>query len=148
MKHSSDILSHLFLQPHFETLPRYRCFRKFLSLLKPTWRDAVAFAYMKEHTFYFVLRHPGFKMEFNYNRDLLKSLLTAFARENPSCRFMGETERIVAFAGKYYTQPRDEASTVPYYRESAEGDFDIRTQDEALKKKFSEIMEHIRCNRS
>ncbi len=148
MKHSSDILSHLFLQPHFKSLPRYRCFRTFLSLLKPTWRDAVAFVYMKERTFYFVLRHPGFKMEFNYNRDLLKSLLTAFAQETPECRFMGETERVVAFAGKLYTQPHEEENTVPYYRESAEGDFEIRTEDAELKKRFSSISEHIRCNQS
>ena len=75
MKKVSMILSHLSNQPQFRYLKQESCYKKYISLLGAKWQKAVAFIYIKNDTLFIAVTHPGFKMELNYNKDLLISLL-------------------------------------------------------------------------
>ncbi len=105
MKKASMILSHLSSQPQFKSLKRQECYQKYINLLSPKWQKAVAFVYIKDKTLFIAVTHPGFKMELNYNRDLLKSLLTQLNRHDEACKMM-LAEKVVVFHSKYHAMPR------------------------------------------
>jgi len=94
------------------------------------------------------LSHPGYKMELNYNQDVLKSLLRAWVRERPECRFM-EAEKVVVFLSRYHQPPEGEEDrpTIPRYHEQASGEFSLPEGDEALAESFDRIRKWIRRNR-
>jgi len=146
MKNASMILSHLSSQPQFKSLKRQECYQKYIHLLSPKWQKAVAFVYIKDKTLFIAVTHPGFKMELNYNRDLLKTLLTQLNTHVDACRSM-QAEKVVVFHSKYHAMSQEKASyeSVPHYHERAQGNFDTPT-DEALKEKFERIKEMISCN--
>jgi hypothetical protein len=148
MKKAHTILSHLSSLPQFKVLKRQECYQKYINLLSPKWQKAVAFVYIKDETLFIAITHPCFKMEFNYNRDLLKSLLTQLNTYDSNCKMMSAS-KVEIFHSKYYpiqTQ-KEKLSTVPHYDELASSSFTIHTQDKELKAKFEQIKEHIRCNR-
>jgi hypothetical protein len=142
MKRMSEILAHLF-HPSAETkIERHRCYRKFLDSLPSKWENAVAFIYIRESTLFVAMRHPGYKMELHYNRDLLKSLLTNFARTHPNCR-IPSIENVVVFNSKFQVPYRHTEATVPRYAERAKGDFAIPVKDAELFQRFQSIRGRI-----
>ena len=107
----------------------------------------IAFIYIKKQTLYIAIRHPGFKMELHYNRDLIKTLLTTYAEQHPECAFE-PVANVSIFASKYYlTEPKEDRSSIPRYAERAAGDFGIQTDDASLRERFERIKEHIRCSK-
>lgn len=146
MKKASMILSHLSSQPQFKSLKRQACYEKYISLLSHKWQKAVAFVYIKDETLFVAVTHPGFKMELNYNKDLLKSLLTQLAAHDKSCEMM-QAQKVVVFHSRYYAMPEEKHAhdTVPHYHERAKGDFET-PEDNALKEKFERIKALITCN--
>jgi len=140
------ILSHLSSQPQFKSLKRQACYEKYIRLLSNKWQKAVAFVYIKDETLFIAVTHPGFKMELNYNKDLLKSLLTQLSTHDKSCEMM-QAQKVVIFHSKYYAMPEKKTSyvTVPHYHERAKGDFDT-PEDRELKEKFEHIKAHITCS--
>lgn len=139
------ILSHLSSQPQFRSLKRQKCYQKYISLLTPKWQKAVAFVYIKEKTLFIAVTHPGFKMELNYNRDLLKTLLTQLNSHDDECSMM-QAEKVVVFHSKYHAMPQEKTAyeSVPHYEEQAQGDFDTPL-DEELKEKFERIKKIVSC---
>ena len=73
MKTSRTVLDKLTSSVQFKPLGAHKCYAKFLSLLPQHLQKAIAFVYIKNETLFIALKHPGFKMELNYNKDLLKS---------------------------------------------------------------------------
>jgi len=148
MKKAHTILSHLSSLPQFKVLKRQECYQKYIKLLSPKWQKAVAFVYIKDETLFIAVTHPGFKMELNYNRDLLKSLLTQLNTYDSACEMMSAS-KVVVFHSKYHPMEKkvDAVSTVPYYAELASSDFEIQSQDAELKAKFEQIKERILCNK-
>jgi len=148
MKKAHTILSHLSSLPQFKVLKQQECYQKYIKLLSPKWQKAIAFVYIKEDTLFIVITHPGFKMELNYNRDLLKSLLTQLNTYDSACEMM-TASKVAIFHSKYHPmqQKSEVVSTVPYYAELASSDFEILSQDEELKAKFEHIKERILCNK-
>lgn len=146
MKKASMILSHLSSQPQFKSLKRQECYEKFISLLSNKWQKAVAFVYMNDTTLFIAVKHPGFKMELNYNKDLLKSLLTQLAVHDKSCEMM-QAQNIVIFHSRYHTLEEEKTSyvSVPHYDERASGNFET-PEDKELKEKFERIKALITCN--
>jgi len=146
MKKVSTILSHLSSLPQFKSLKRQGCYEKYIALLSSKWQKAIAFIYIKDATLFIAVTHPGFKMELNYNRDLLKSLLTQLCTLDEGCKEM-QADKVVIFHSKYYAMPEEKtrSSTVPYYLERARGDFEL-PQDAELKAKFEHIKTLITCN--
>ena len=147
MKKAHIILSHLTNQPQFRFLKQQACYQKYIKLLGAKYQKAIAFVYIKNETLFVAVTHPGFKMELNYNRDLLKSVLTQLSTLDNECEMM-KADKVVIFHSKYHpiAKVTDDITTVPYYHERASSDFEIETEDEALKKKFEDIKKVIECN--
>jgi hypothetical protein len=146
MKNVRSVLSHLSLQPQFKSLRRHTCYRKFIQLLPQKFQRAIAFAYSDKETLFLALSHPGYKMELNYNRDLLKSVLTMLREHDESCREI-KADKIVIFNSRYAAPTQNnETKTDPKYHELSRADFLIRTEDKALKEKFEAIKKTILSN--
>ncbi len=145
MKKASIILSHLTNQPQFKVLKQESCYKKYISLLGTKWQKAIAFIYIKNDTLFVAVTHPGFKMELNYNRDLLKSVLTQLSSLDSACEMM-KADKVVVFHSKYRSIVKEvpEESTVPYYNELASSEFVIENQDEEIKEKFEQIKAQIK----
>jgi len=148
MKKASSILSHLSNQPQFKFLKQQVCYKKYISLLTPKYQKAIAFIYIKNNTLFIAVTHPGFKMELNYNRDLLKSVLTQLSNHDVACEML-QAKDVVIFHSKYHPVEKEhmEESTVPYYNELASSDFDIESEDTEIIAKFEQIKEQIKCNK-
>ena len=148
MKKVSAILSHLTNQPQFRSLKQHACYKKYISLLGTKWQKAIAFVYIQNDTLFVAVTHPGFKMELNYNKDILKGVLTQLSSYDKSCEMM-QADKIVIFHSKYRSAITGEPdrSTVPYYNELASADFSIESQDEELKAKFETIKAQIKARR-
>ena len=146
MKKASIILSHLVNQPQFKYLKQQNCYKRYISLLGVKWQKAIAFVYIKNDTLFVAVTHPGFKMELNYNRDLLKSVLTQLRTHGHGCETM-KADKVIVFHSKYHPVIEEVVEdTVPYYNESASSDFNIESNDDALKEKFEQIKAQIKCN--
>ena len=147
MKKVSLILSHLSSLPQFRFLKRQVCYKKYISLLGAKYQKAIAFIYIKDDTLFVAVKHPGFKMELNYNRDLLKSILTQFVSNNKECEILSAS-KVIIFHSKYHPMEKEVAtiSTIPYYNELASTEFEIQSEDEDIIQKFTDIKEAISCN--
>ena len=148
MKKASTILSHLSSKPQFKFLKPQLCYKKYIALLTPKYQKAIAFIYIKEDTLFIAVTHPGFKMELNYNKDLLKSILTQLQSYDSECKMM-QASKIVVFHSKYHPMKKEEVSlsTVPYYHELASSDFKIQSDDEDIVARFEQIKAQIKCNK-
>ena len=146
MKESSSILASVLGASQFQPLRQHRCYRQFLELLPPRFRNAIAFVTVKNRRLMVGLSHPGYKMELNYNQELLKGLLSTLIRHRPECAFM-EADRLVFFHSRYHPLTNEDPDTVPHYRELARGEFQTLPEDEALRERFEKIRHWIRKNR-
>ena len=149
MKKASLILSHLRNQPQFKVLKQHECYQKYISLLGKKWQKAIAFVYVKNETLFVAVTHPGFKMELNYNRDLLKSVLTQLASHEKACSGL-KARKVAIFHSKYRSAVRTDTTidTIPYYHELSSAAFSIETKDEEIRKEFESIREKIKENLS
>jgi hypothetical protein len=148
MKNVHTILSHLSQQPQFRYLKQHECYRKYIKLLGEKYQRAIAFIYVKNDTLYVAVTHPGFKMELNYNKEVLKEVLTQFISIEKNCDML-QADKVVIFHSKYHKPPTEAAvaSTVPHYQEMAEGDFEVQTTDTKLQEKFEQTKKLIEKNR-
>jgi len=148
MKNAHTILSHLSKKPQFKFLKQQECYKKYIGLLGVKYQKAIAFIYIKDDTLFIAVTHPGFKMELNYNKDLLKSVLTQLTKYEESCSLM-QANKVVVFHSKYHPveKEKEHISTVPYYHELASAGFDIQCKDEQLIDKFEQIKKTITCNK-
>ncbi len=149
MKKASSILSHLSSQPQFKFLKQQVCYKKYIGLLTPKYQKSIAFIYIKDDTLFVAVTHPGFKMELNYNKDLLKSLLTQLSNHDENCEMM-TASKVIIFHSKYHPVKKEQEtiSTVPYYNELATIDFNIQSDDAELITKFEQIKKQILANSS
>lgn len=148
MKSAQKILSHLSQQPHFKYLKRHECYQKYIRLLGEKYQKAIAFIYVKNETLYVAVTHPGFKMELNYNKEVLKNVLSQFTSIEKNCSML-QADKVVIFHSKYHKPPtkREKLSTVPHYFELAEGEFEICTDDAKLEEKYKKIKNSIENNK-
>ena len=75
MKKMNEILSHLKNNPEFRKINTQETILKFIELLPLKLKKGIKFAYVKRQILYFVLTHPVYKMEFEYNKSLINALL-------------------------------------------------------------------------
>lgn len=145
MKTAQSIISHISNQPYFRVLKTNRCYQRYISLLSKAQQQGVAFVYIKENTLFIAVKHPAFKMELDYNKDLLISLLKTLYKYDENCPMM-KASKVIIFESKFYRiKEEEQESTIPYYKERANGVFQI-PKDHELKDKFKKIKEHILCN--
>ena len=99
-------------------------------------KKGVKFAYVKNQTLFFVLTHPVYKMEFEYNKADIKSLLKTFKIAN--------VEDIGFFITNVIEKKEKEIEPTPLYKERSYGIFDNKAKDEYIFKKFEKIREIIK----
>ena len=146
MKNIRSILSHLVNQPEFKVLKKHSCYQKFIDLLPQQYKRGIAFIYIRKNTLFVALSNPGYKMELNYNKDLLRSLLNMMGKHDEECSML-TVESVIIFNSKYYTEkPEEIIDTDPKYRELSSGNFKIDSTDKNLIEEFEKIKSIIISN--
>ncbi len=148
MKKANHIISHLKTKPYLKNLQQVDCHNQLLSLLPKSLRDNTRFIYQKNDTLFFVLNHPGIKMEFNYKSNLIKSILKKLIMVNPKCIFM-KSSKIRAFVTNKtdVKEITNSKNSKLCYKERATGEFDSNIKDEQLHNIIKEIKKQIKQNR-
>ena len=144
MKKANTILSHIHALPQFKMLKSHYCYRKLISTFPPKFKKAIAFVYVKNDTLFIALSHPGFKVELNYNKDLFRDLLSMVAMADEKCRTI-TASKVVLFNSKHLSIIKKEEiiSTIPYYKERSQGNFEIKSKDTEMIEAFNKIKESI-----
>jgi hypothetical protein len=148
MKKANIILSHIHALPQFKVLKSHYCYQKFISILSPKFQKAIAFVYVRDETLFVALSHPGFKMELNYKKDLLRDLLSMVAKTDEKCKTL-HASKVILFNSKHLSIIKNEEliSTVPYYKERSQGNFNIESEDKELLEAFNKIKKSIEKQR-
>ena len=136
MKKINEILSHLKNNPEFSRIDTSFLIQKFIEVLPLKLKKGVKFAYIKNQTLYFVLTHPVYKMEFEYNKADIKSLLKKFKIAN--------VEDIGFFITNVIEKKEEEKEPFLLYTERSYGIFENRAKNEYIFKKFEKIREIIK----
>jgi len=149
MKKSSNIINHLKNQPLYAKVKTVQCFEKIKSLLPPRLQNAILFIYIKNGILFFVLNHPGYKMEFNYNVNLIKGVLKELKKREVVCKDL-DFKDVKAFVSNKMedTSSLSNKEEKLTYQERATGKFEIKTDNENLKKIFQNIQKTIKNNHS
>jgi hypothetical protein len=146
MKKIDTVLTHLVAQPIYARLRERECFQRIRQALPEPMRRGILFMYVKNRTLFFAVKHPAFKMEFDYKLSFIKNLLTTLPPLRTACADH-RIEHVKAFVSKFSPKPKPTADTEPRYRERATGSFDVATKNEPLKESFERIKETIAHNR-
>lgn len=147
MKKVETVLEHLISQPIYFRLRQQNCFKLIKSALPANLQRGVLFIFVKEKTLFFALKHPAFKMEFDYKLSLIKNLLTTLPPLKEACR-EHEIDRVKAFVSKFAPAREPNEDCVPRYRERSNGEFAVKCENERLKEEFEALKETIRCSRA
>ena len=138
MKKINEILSHLKNNPEFSKINTSFLIKKFIEVLPLKLKKGVKFAYVKNQTLFFVLTHPVYKMEFEYNKADIKSLLKNFK--------IDDVEDIGFFVTNVIEKKQTSEESNPLYIERSYGIFENKVKDEKLFKKFEKIREIIKTS--
>ena len=144
MKDSRSIISHLVKQPSFQKCEQMRCFQRLLSLLPSSFTQWVKFLYIKNDTLFFVFNHPCAKMEFNYKRNLIKSLLSQMVIHAPECLLLHVSD-IQCFVS-HQSNKKEELfyqNGDVFYVEQALGSFENHCENKELNALFEAIRHEI-----
>jgi hypothetical protein len=136
MKKINEILSHLKNNPEFSKINTSFLIKKFIEVLPLKLKKGVKFAYVKNQTLYFVLTHPVYKMEFEYNKADIKSLLKNYKIAN--------VEDIGFFITNVIERKEEPLKATPLYTERSYGIFENKAKSEQIFKKFEKIREIIK----
>ena len=136
MKKINEILSHLKNNPEFRKINTSLLIMKFIDILPLKLKKGVKFGYIKNQTLYFVLTHPVYKMEFEYNKADIKSLLKTFKIAN--------VEDIGFFVTNIIEKKENNKEVIVFYKERSYGIFENKAKDEYIFKKFEKIRELIK----
>jgi len=148
MKDAKNIISHLVKHPSMKKYEQMRCYDKLLSLLPKNFTHMVRFLYTKDETLFFVFNHPSAKMEFNYKRSLIKSLLSQILLHFPECQCL-HVKDIQCFVTN---KPQTEEILEPrnsdiFYEERADGAFENGCDDAKLRALFEDIRKAIQSQK-
>ena len=138
MKKINEILSHLKNNPEFSKINTSFLIKKFIEVLPLKLKKGVKFAYVKNQTLFFVLTHPVYKMEFEYNKADIKSLLKNFKIAN--------VEDIGFFVTNVIEKKVIQKTHEPIYKERSYGIFENKVKDERLFRKIERIREIIKTS--
>jgi len=145
MKTSKEIINHIVSKPSMKKLSEHNCYLKLKSLLPKHLRDSILFMYRKNRTLFFVLNHPGIKMEFNYKVTLINSLLNKIKEVDKKCSDL-EIENIKSFVSNriHQNDSPSKKQTLPLYKERAKGEFKNLAKNEDIRKILEEIRKTIK----
>ncbi len=139
MKSAKSIIEHLKHQPRNSKVLEIACYEKVKAFLPPRLAASVLFIYKKNQTLYFVLNHPGMKMEFNYKHTLIKSLLNKLKEVDAKCKDIEINEVKSFVSNKIPTVVSAPAEKKRFFVEKSKGAFLNHAQDKELKGIFEQI---------
>lgn len=138
MKKINDIFLHLKANPQFRRLSTSSLLKNLIELLPIRLKRGIKFVYIKRQTLYFVLTHPVFKIEFEYNKADIKSLLKKAKIAN--------VEDINFFVSNKIEKKKVEKKIEIKYKERSYGIFENIAKNKEVYKKFEEIRKIINTN--
>ncbi len=147
MKKVETVLDHLLSHPTYAVVRRQKCFQLIKKALPKRLQDGILFIYVKNKTLFFALKHPAYKMEFDYKLSLIKNLLTTLPPIKDACS-AHEIRQVKSFVSKFAPERKKGVDSVPRYKERSSGMFAVHAENEDLKKRFEELKETIRCSRN
>lgn len=136
MKKINEILSHIKSNPQFSKINSSILIKKFIEVLPLKLKKGVKFAYVKNETLFFVLTHPVFKMEFEYNKADIKSLLKNYNIEN--------VKDINFFVTNKIEEKTKEEVIKPMFKERSYGIFENLAQNDKIFNRFENIRKIIK----
>jgi len=139
MKTAKSIITHLKRHPRNIKVLEIACYEKVKSMLPSHLQSAILFMYKKNQTLYFVLNHPGMKMEFHYKLILIKTLLNKLKSLDENCKDLDILEVKSFVSNKIPPKVEEEKKIQRFYREKAIGTFENRAKNEEIKALFEEI---------
>jgi len=142
MKNVKSILNHIF--PKNSKLNEHRCFNKILSLFPKILKEHTLFCYKKDETLFFVIDHPGIKMEFNYNKNLINELLNIAKNSILECKDIKIKNYKVYVSNKFIQKSEQKEKKMNFFYEKSSGKFKIFSQNEDIKKIFENIKKEIK----
>lgn len=131
-----EIIKHLKSNPQFSKINSSQAIDKFVTLLPMKLSKGVKFGYVKNNILFFVLTHPVFKMEFEYNKALIKSLLKTYKEI--------QVEDVKFFVTNVIEKKENNEKVVEFYEERSYGIFENKVKNPKLNKKFEEIRNLIK----
>ena len=136
MKKINEILSHLKNSPEFRKINTQKTIQDFIELLPSSLKKGVKFAYIKADILYFVLTHPVYKMEFEYNKDLINTLLKKY----PPI----EVNQLKFFVTNKREKKQSKKKELQIFKERSHGIFANYITDENLHAKVEKIRNIIK----
>ncbi|MCP4969240.1 MAG: DUF721 domain-containing protein [Arcobacter sp.] len=138
MKKMNEILCHIKNNPEFRKINTQEVLQKFIELLPLKLKKGIKFAYIKNQILYFVLSHPVYKMEFEYNKSLINTLLK---KSN-----IANVEEVKFFVTNKIEkkQRKEEKKEEDFYKERSYGIFQNNIKNEKLHNKIEEIRNIIK----
>jgi hypothetical protein len=114
--------------------------------MPPRFAKAIAFFYIKNNTLFGGLSHPGYKMELNYNKDLINNLLNQITIIDLECaEIFKDVKKIEFFVSKFHTKPPIiNTNSDVKYKELAKGDFKINAKDKDIQNILEKIKDNIK----
>ncbi len=143
MKDSKYIINHLINKPQNSKILQKMCFEKLKSLLPPRLTKSILFMYIKNRTLFFVLNHPGMKMEFDYKNNLIKNLLKKIKDFDTSCKDL-EIDEVKTFISNQIEPSNSKSKPPRAYKEKSDASFDILSENQEIKEIFQKIKEEIK----
>ncbi len=143
MKNSKYIINHLINKPQNSKILQKMCFEKLKSLLPPRLTKSILFMYIKNSTLFFVLNHPGMKMEFDYKNNLIKNLLKKIKDFDTSCADI-EIDEVKTFISNKIAPSNTHSKPPRRYKEKSDASFDILSKNQDIKEIFQKIKEEIK----
>lgn len=133
----NEILSHLKNNPQFRKINTASVIEQFIEVLPLKLKKGIKFAYIKNNILYFVLTHPVYKMEFEYNKADIKSLL-----KKTELKYITEISFFVT--NKIEKKSKDQKEYEPFYTERSHGIFENKLEDEKLHLIVEDIRDIIK----
>ncbi|WP_456382754.1 hypothetical protein [Hydrogenimonas sp.] len=145
MKKVETVLTHLLSRPTYAKLGEQECFRLIRKALPDPLRRGILFMYVKNRTLFFAMKHPAFKMEFDYKHSLIKNLLTSLPPLREACEGY-RIETIKAFVSRFAPTAETRDDTEPKYRERAHPTFPLKSEKREIVEAFEGIRKSIEKN--
>lgn len=138
MKKMNEILSHLKNNPEFRKINTQETIQKFIEILPLKLKKGIKFAYIKRQILYFVLTHPVYKMEFEYNKSLINALLK---KSN-----IANVEELKFFVTNKIERKEKKVEKVEVFKERSYGIFQNNIEDNELHHLAEEIRNIIKSS--
>ena len=136
MKNMLEIIKHLKNNPQFGKINSSQAIKKFVELLPLKLSKGVKFGYVRNNILFFVLTHPVYKMEFEYNKALIKSLLKTYNKID-----VADVKFFVTNVIEKKEAPKKEPIL---YEERSYGIFENKVTNPILNEEFEKIRNIIK----